>query len=76
MGVGDLKTRLYVKQDLNKGSQIILSKEQAHYLRNVLRLREGDNIALFNGRDGEWKTKIIDIDKKMCLFVQGGSEHS
>ena len=67
MGVGDLKTRLYVKQDLNKGSQIILSKEQAHYLRNVLRLREGDNIALFNGRDGEWKTEIINIDKKNVL---------
>jgi 16S rRNA (uracil1498-N3)-methyltransferase len=67
MGVGDLKTRLYVKQDLNKGSQIILSKEQAHYLRNVLRLREGDNIALFNGRDGEWKTEIINIEKKNVL---------
>ena len=69
MGVGDLKTRLYVKQDLNKGSQIILSKEQAHYLRNVLRLSEGDNIALFNGRDGEWKTEIINIDKKKCACL-------
>ena len=64
MGDGDLKTRLFVKQDLREGSQIILSKEQVHYLRNVLRLREGDNIALFNGRDGEWETKIVSIDKK------------
>ena len=31
--------------------------DQANYLRNVLRLRPGDAILVFNGRDGEWRAR-------------------
>ncbi len=29
-------------------------RAQAHYLRDVLRLKDGDGVLVFNGKDGEW----------------------
>jgi 16S rRNA (uracil1498-N3)-methyltransferase len=46
--------RLFVEQDLHADAAVALAKPQAHYLRNVMRLRDGDGVKLFNGRDGEW----------------------
>lgn len=53
------RIRLYVQNDLSTDSIISLSKEHTHYLNNVLRKKTGDHIALFNGRDGEFRSKII-----------------
>lgn len=46
-----------------------LSKEQAHYLVNVMRKRDGDEIMLFNGKDGEWLAYINSSSKKHCILV-------
>ena len=32
--------------------------EQSHYLTNVLRMGEGAEVLVFNGRDGEWLARI------------------
>jgi 16S rRNA (uracil1498-N3)-methyltransferase len=58
--------RLYVSADLAAGQAVELSPGQAHYLRNVLRLGGGAEIALFNGRDGEWQGRIDGIGKGRC----------
>ena len=50
--------RLYVEGDLAAGDKVPLSKEQAHYLTNVLRLGNGDPVLAFNGRDGEWRCRL------------------
>jgi 16S rRNA (uracil1498-N3)-methyltransferase len=50
--------RLYVPQDLSSGAAIEASAEQSHYLSHVLRLGEGAELLLFNGRDGEWLARI------------------
>ena len=50
--------RLYVNHSLTNGSGFDLDRQQAHYLRNVLRLGAGDMVHLFNGRDGEWRGVI------------------
>ncbi len=55
--------RLYVDHELSDGATIELSTQQAHYLRNVLRRATGDEVRLFNGRDGEW-LGVLDISKK------------
>src|SRR5262249_15877996 len=49
--------RLYVAPDLAAGLSITLETPQAHYLKNVLRLKPGDTVLAFNGRDGEWRTE-------------------
>jgi len=59
-----LKVRIYLDKKLNIDFDLILEKEDAHYLRNVMRLREGDNFFLFNSKDGEFKGEIISSDKK------------
>src|SRR5438045_5453523 len=47
--------RLYVDAALEDGASVALSPAQAHYLGNVLRLKTGDGVLVFNGRDGEWR---------------------
>jgi 16S rRNA (uracil1498-N3)-methyltransferase len=56
--------RIYVKSGLDARAAIALSKDQAHYLGNVLRLKPGDNVHLFNGRDGEWCAELTVIGRK------------
>ena len=59
-----LKVRIYLDKKLNLDLDLILEKEDAHYLTNVMRLRVGDNVFLFNSKDGEFKGEIICSDKK------------
>src|SRR5438552_5389561 len=47
--------RLYVDAALEDGASVALSPAQAHYLGSVLRLKTGDGVLVFNGRDGEWR---------------------
>jgi len=55
--------RLFVPNDLSAESGIVLDKDQSHYLANVMRLKEGEAIALFNGRDGEWTASLQKVAK-------------
>lgn len=41
---------------------------QYNYLKNVMRLRVGDKLALFNARDGEWLAVVADFGKKAALL--------
>jgi 16S rRNA (uracil1498-N3)-methyltransferase len=56
--------RLHVETSLSDGAEFTLAKEQAHYLVHVLRLGQGDTVALFNGHDGEWLSYITTVTKK------------
>jgi 16S rRNA (uracil1498-N3)-methyltransferase len=56
--------RLYVAAALGPGAVLTLEKPQAHYLRNVLRLKAGDPVLVFNGKDGEWRATLSDADRK------------
>ncbi len=58
-----LRTRLYVTAPLSTGLYVPLRPEQVHYLRNVLRLSPGVEVAVFNGRDGEWLGRIATLTK-------------
>jgi 16S rRNA (uracil1498-N3)-methyltransferase len=55
----DFRTpRLYVDAGLSEGGTVSLGAAQANYLGNVLRLKSGDSVLVFNGRDGEWRAAI------------------
>jgi 16S rRNA (uracil1498-N3)-methyltransferase len=56
--------RVYVSCPLDKDLEVLLSTDQAHYLLIVLRKTSGDQILLFNGRDGEWLAEIKKKNKK------------
>lgn len=59
-----LRTRLYVESPLEAGQAVPLREAQVHYLRNVLRLSPGVEVALFNGKDGEWLGRISELHKE------------
>lgn len=63
------KIRLFTSSHLSIAGHIDLSKEQAHYLVNVMRKRDGDELMLFNGKDGEWLGYINSSSKKHCIVV-------
>jgi 16S rRNA (uracil1498-N3)-methyltransferase len=50
--------RLYVVSALETGTEVALVSAQAHYLTNVLRLKSGSSVLVFNGRDGEWSATL------------------
>ena len=62
--MGNAKVRLFVDQPLGQGQSVLLNRDQAHYLFAVMRLGPGDSVALFNGRDGEWRADVVDAGKR------------
>ena len=63
--------RLYCDQPLADGAIAALTAEQAHYLRGVLRRKEGDGILLFNPRDGEFAATLTEVSKKGAAAALG-----
>jgi len=51
--------RLYLDADLTPDAELVLPAEQAHYVAHVIRLAVGEELLLFNGRDGEWRARRI-----------------
>lgn len=58
------KIRLFIKHPLAEGQGIALNADQAHYLSSVMRQGPGDEILVFNGRDGEWLARIERLAKR------------
>ena len=55
--------RFYLDAPLRAGGVCTLSEDAAHHAIHVLRLREGDDITLFNGRGGEFAARIASIQR-------------
>ena len=60
--------RLFVAADLRARTQIVLEPDQAHYLTRVMRLGSGDELFIFNGRDGEWRAEVTEVGKGRCTL--------
>ena len=56
--------RLYVTAPLFAGAEVILDKEQAHYLGTVMRKSVGTKLAVFNGKDGCYVAEVTEISRK------------
>ncbi len=70
MAVHDFNAeRLFTDHPLGAGASVALSPDQANYLLNVLRLSEGDQILVFNGRDGEWRAEIAQTGKRTATLL-------
>ncbi len=60
--------RLFVDQPLNPSADIAGTAGQAHYLGSVMRRAVGDEVCVFNGRDGEWRTRISVLRRDRIAF--------
>jgi 16S rRNA (uracil1498-N3)-methyltransferase len=61
--------RLYVEAPLAAGASIALDRAQGHYLTHVLRLKAGQGVLLFNGRDGEWQAHVAEAGKRAVVLA-------
>jgi 16S rRNA (uracil1498-N3)-methyltransferase len=60
--------RLYVEVDLAGGREFALPDAQARYLVQVMRRGPGDEVLVFNGRDGEWRARIVAAGKRATML--------
>ena len=68
----DFRTpRIYLDAPLAAGLAVSFDRGQANYLLNVLRLKDGDAVLLFNGRDGEWQARLAGTGKRALTGVVG-----
>ncbi len=60
--------RLFVDNALSAGASVAATEAQAHYLLHVMRRAPSDPVALFNGRDGEWRARVQTPSKRHVVF--------
>ncbi|MTI15833.1 16S rRNA (uracil(1498)-N(3))-methyltransferase [Rhodobacteraceae bacterium RKSG542] len=61
--------RLYLDSAMAEGMRIEADRAQANYLLNVLRMKDGEELLVFNGRDGEWRAEVHSTGRKACDLV-------
>ncbi|WP_417772319.1 16S rRNA (uracil(1498)-N(3))-methyltransferase [Stappia sp.] len=61
--------RLFLEADLCAETPVATDRAQANYLLNVLRLKDGEQVLVFNGRDGEWIARIAVAGRKQASLV-------
>ncbi|MGE4410096.1 MAG: 16S rRNA (uracil(1498)-N(3))-methyltransferase [Sphingobium sp.] len=61
--------RLFVETDLGPDASVPVDGNAAHYLISVMRVKEGDAVLLFNGRDGEWAARATAIRKRDLVLL-------
>ena len=62
------KIRIFLSERLEENNKIVLSKDQSHYISNVMRLKSGDELLLFNGIDGEFLGKVAGNEQKQTTI--------
>lgn len=60
--------RLHVTGALSAGAAIAPTLDQSRYLTQVMRLKAGDDLLVFNGRDGEWRASVAEVMKRGAVL--------
>jgi 16S rRNA (uracil1498-N3)-methyltransferase len=55
--------------ELDEGSEVLIGSAQMHHAANVLRLKVGAIVRIFNEKYGEWNCEISDIKKCTVICV-------
>ncbi|PZT96210.1 MAG: 16S rRNA (uracil(1498)-N(3))-methyltransferase [Brevundimonas sp.] len=60
--------RLHVASPLSAAAPVAPTLDQSRYLTQVMRLKTGDDLLVFNGRDGEWRCTVAEVLKKGVIL--------
>lgn len=60
--------RLHVTPPLAAAAPVAPTLDQSRYLTQVMRLKLGDELLVFNGRDGEWRCAVAEVLKKGVIL--------
>ncbi|MET0072372.1 MAG: 16S rRNA (uracil(1498)-N(3))-methyltransferase [Candidatus Thiodiazotropha sp.] len=63
--------RFFTHQPLHRGGRVDLETEPSHHIHQVLRLRVGDEIVLFNDDGDEYDAKLLQVSKKLAQAEVG-----
>jgi 16S rRNA (uracil1498-N3)-methyltransferase len=63
--------RVYAELPLEEGREFVAPEALAHYMRDVLRLRNGDPIRVFNGSGGEYVGAVVAVSRKELRILVG-----
>ena len=61
--------RLFVDTPLSLGVDVTLQGGQVHYLRNVMRISEGDNVVLCDNLSGEYRALVTKLGKRQIILT-------
>ncbi|MEH3107941.1 MAG: 16S rRNA (uracil(1498)-N(3))-methyltransferase [Sphingomonas fennica] len=61
--------RLFVAQPLAAGLTVPIDGPAAHYLGNVMRVKPGDPVRLFDDVSGEWLAEAADVGKRRLTLA-------
>ena len=61
--------RFYAPVESFENDRVLLGSEEARHLRDVLRLRVGDTISVFDGKGSEYKCRVDEIGKKSAVAI-------
>ena len=62
------KTRIFVGKTISSNLMVYIKDKQHHFLKNVLRIKINDLINIFDGKTGEWQTKVISINRNNTVL--------
>ena len=68
-----MSKRFFVESPIAPGSLTIEGSE-AHHLNSVMRVKQGDQIVLFDGSGSEFKATIVDSDRKQVRVEVTGEQ--
>ncbi|HVI32433.1 16S rRNA (uracil(1498)-N(3))-methyltransferase [Phenylobacterium sp.] len=60
--------RLFIPDDLAPGAELSLDEGQSRYLASVMRAKPGDELRVFNGREGEWRALVAQVGKRAVVL--------
>ncbi|MES9827203.1 MAG: 16S rRNA (uracil(1498)-N(3))-methyltransferase [Candidatus Thiodiazotropha sp.] len=63
--------RFFTSHPLQNGLQVTLEEEPSHHINQVLRLRAGDNVALFNTDGEEYGATLTQVSKQKVTATIG-----
>lgn len=61
--------RIFYPNPLNKNQTVTLDDNASHYVTKVLRLKEGEQLCLFNGQGGEYQATLSRRNKNVMVQV-------
>lgn len=65
----DSGPRLYVDCPLGEDMTLTLEGNAANYLANVMRLKRGDSVVLFDDRSGSWTAEIVNASRRTVEMI-------
>jgi len=64
-------SRLFLDTVLTQGQTVSIDGERLNYIANVLRLKTGATVSVFNGKGGEYDANIVSISKRSAELEIG-----